>query len=137
MELQQHLPLAVLKPSCSNVSITKISGVLQQHLPLAVLKQNCFEMDGNHHHYQTIAIALTACGIETIKICQYIQSLYIAIALTACGIETYQFTSWIADNPYFLWTLQQHLPLAVLKLRRDRFVSSRLNHCNSTYRLRY
>ena len=59
----------------------------------------------------------------------------VATALTACGIETFFYRSF-----FWIWQyeLQQHLPLAVLKLRLlIKVLRTRLDSCNSTYRLRY
>ena len=62
-----------------------------------------------------IATVLTACGIET----HFEHGSYheihhqIATVLTACGIETPS-SCWLF--PYLYRTLQQYLPLAVLKL---------------------
>ena len=60
---------------------------------------------------------LTACGIETslrcINYCS--KSIKVATVLTACGIETF-----IGNYMRHTWiTLQQCLPLAVLKLMND------------------
>ena len=63
--------------------------------------------------YGDVATALTACGIETTLMPPSIFSTepLVATALTACGIETWRLT--IRKNREY--TLQQHLPLAVLK----------------------
>ena len=82
---------------------------LQQHLPLAVLKRI------NHDDFPPcykVATALTACGIETNTPLKTCSALKVATALTACGIETLD----IRMSPFIKSTLQQHLPLAVLKL---------------------
>ena len=58
----------------------------------------------------------------------------VATVLTACGIETdYELAE---GDGKFIITLQQYLPLAVLKLH---FINTAPNtvSCNSTYRLRY
>ena len=62
---------------------------LQQHLPLAVLKLNGFYAE--YPVTFRVATALTACGIETVIIKNYAALLElkpVATALTACGIET-------------------------------------------------
>ena len=61
--LQQHLPLAVLKPIDHRSSQTP-PRMLQQHLPLAVLKHNGLTAEAPAY---TVATALTACGIETLQ----------------------------------------------------------------------
>ena len=110
-ELQQHLPLAVLKLtltetflfpgniSCNSTyrlrywNLNYISYIyhfrsLQQHLPLAVLKLILPHIKTKQ--MPTVATALTACGIETALLWWYFLSvlLKVATALTACGIET-------------------------------------------------
>ena len=78
---------------------------------------------------------LTACGIETgWSSIGTFKKVYVATVLTACGIETS-----IASSEWCqIYTLQQCLPLAVLKHVRT-IVSKFLNvdSCNSAYRLRY
>ena len=84
---------------------------LQQHLPLAVLKRI------NHDDFPPcykVATALTACGIETNTPLKTCSALKVATALTACGIETIILSS----VRRYVTQLQQHLPLAVLKLIR-------------------
>ena len=90
-ELQQYLPLAVLKPGQPVTVETNSS--LQQYLPLAVLKQPPAEQT-NEHYYCHVATVLTACGIETL------------LMLFSFGIFGYRM-------------LQQYLPLAVLKLSKN------------------
>ena len=59
-ELQQYLPLAVLKRICdAYMTIT----MLQQYLPLAVLKLSLFSTSLDST--TLVATVLTACGIET------------------------------------------------------------------------
>ena len=66
-ELQQYLPLAVLKPENSFIDFSIFPFVkLQQYLPLVVLKHaittdQCFQVTW-------VATVLTACGIETRKV---------------------------------------------------------------------
>ena len=108
-KLQQHLPLAVLKPESQFYTIICFAFVLQQHLPLAVLKL----LNANNANHLFL--------------------LPVATALTACGIETYRRVYRM------LWdtiVLQQHLPLAVLKLISWDYYTPH-ESCNSTYRLRY
>ena len=87
LQLQQYLPLAVLKQSISHYSFVMRYVVLQQYLPLAVLKlqilkHSCFK-------FCCVATVLTACGIETvIESGRMIPRLTVATVLTACGIET-------------------------------------------------
>ena len=90
-QLQQHLPLAVLKPSALLEYFSFAQSTLQQHLPLAVLKLDDF---GTESGNTTVATALTACGIET---------------RNSGGVNTVKLK------------LQQHLPLAVLKLQQYGF----------------
>ena len=59
---------------------------------------------------------------------------YVATVLTACGIETYTPSGKL--TPYAA-LLQQYLPLAVLKLKKENSEAKGLTGCNSTYRLRY
>ena len=63
-QLQQYLPLAVLKLIRERVydAIT-INGMLQQYLPLAVLKPTTTTL--LFSLILTVATVLTACGIET------------------------------------------------------------------------
>ena len=64
-------------------------------------------------HITKVATALTACGIETFAFNCFPKKIFeVATALTACGIETAVNT--LATKVFNL--LQQHLPLAVLKL---------------------
>ena len=65
MELQQRLPLAVLKRFINNVRNDPAIR-LQQRLPLAVLKQTCMKQLVKKASFMVVATALTACGIETI-----------------------------------------------------------------------
>ena len=69
-----------------------------------------------HMYYWIVATALTACGIETHSITSHYlaRKLFVATALTACGIETAELYSLTMAK--INCTLQQHLPLAVLKL---------------------
>ena len=107
-----------------------------------------------------VATVLTACGIETNLVADFTQPLNIvATVLTACGIETDVLVSTkstiydtCCNSTYRLrywniWTersmrwekiaLQQHLPLAVLKLTVHNSRVIDVECCNSTYRLRY
>ena len=61
-----------------------------------------------------VATVLTACGIETIKSSFIVSTVFSSVAtvLTACGIETLVQPT----QSVHLQTLQQYLPLAVLKL---------------------
>ena len=108
---------------------------LQQYLPLAVLKR--IHRGQIWPRRQLVATVLTACGIETQEnsLGDWVWSPRVATVLTACGIETKQ-----NNVPYgVVYTLQQYLPLAVLKRicikRILKFQPS--GSCNSTYRLRY
>ena len=78
---------------------------------------------------------LTACGIET-WICPTcsVKDATVATVLTACGIET---VTWSSINRFVSQSLQQCLPLAVLKRNHCWFAFSDLFCCNSAYRLRY
>ena len=59
-----------------------------------------------------VATVLTACGIETINYIDSFHSCFeVATVLTACGIETIKYRRLL----FFSFTLQQYLPLAVLK----------------------
>ena len=58
-----------------------------------------------------VATVLTACGIETFNELNCSSYLSVATVLTACGIET----MLILNYRYISNTLQQCLPLAVLK----------------------
>ena len=59
---------------------------LQQYLPLAVLKPI---KDVKTKALKIVATVLTACGIETHKCHHLLQCLIVATVLTACGIETH------------------------------------------------
>ena len=87
--MQQHLPLAVLKPNeLKEIEPANTITVLQQHLPLAVLKLSQYA--------------------ETVK-----NQKGVATTPTARGIETRIYENTMGQQ---LSALQQHLPLAVLKL---------------------
>ena len=132
---------------------------MQQYLPLAVLKRNIFNCINDNVEY--VATVLTACGIETRRHLSSQDNIIaqVATVLTACGIET-AVTKVIL---FHVFTLQQYLPLAVLKhnggilflvgeyfsvatvltacgIETNRYLSMnvyRPPRCNSTYRLRY
>ena len=142
--------------------------MLQQYLPLAVLKQkadaermlNIVSCNStyrlrywNDPYEQTtmttikVATVLTACGIETnqLRINLFSSFFCVATVLTACGIETlkkdmglatklqgcnstYRLRYWNAANvaPFsfnHFMKLQQYLPLAVLKLGVNDFIT--------------
>ena len=157
--LQQHLPLAVLKPYIF-LGMKKAAVRLQQHLPLAVLKPVCCN-DSFKSDAVVVATALTACGIETknshVHISPHIppplqQHLPLAV-LKRSRFNVFTVT--------IFFELQQHLPLAVLKLsdnNSESMMSPRLQQhlplavlklearskglifkpsCNGAYRLRY
>ena len=133
--LQQHLPLAVLKPLAENtygsyatlVATTptargietaiillfhrpRYSLLLQQHLPLAVLKPISSGMS-TLRCFQSVATTPTARGIETLFIAVTLAVFHpVATTPTARGIETY-----LEVLAPLFERLQQHLPLAVLK----------------------
>ena len=71
-QLQQHLPLAVLKPFfSSSVKPSPVIALLQQHLPLAVLKPDII-CNLISNLLIKVATTPTACGIETrYSICRY------------------------------------------------------------------
>ena len=105
---------------------------LQQHLPLAVLKPN----NPTVYPIGTlVATALTACGIETRWYqLRQLTSYKVATALTACGIETFSFRHSFAENNELqqhlpLAVLKQRCYIFC----NDTI----LEGCNSTYRLRY
>ena len=60
---------------------------LQQYLPLAVLKH--YTLNSKRFIVTSVATVLTACGIETI-LCRHLRhsTPIVATVLTACGIET-------------------------------------------------
>ena len=64
---------------------------LQQHLPLAVLKRS-FNLIHFWILFFIVATAPTACGIETIHALygRVFRNPHVATAPTACGIETLQ-----------------------------------------------
>ena len=158
-QLQQCLPLAVLKPKRTLFSCWW-QNKLQQCLPLAVLKLGgttkffrCGLLYSCNSAYRlrywnviidirvsigikSVATVLTACGIETKHFPYGFSRQFdlVATVLTACGIETL----YILDVSLKDFLLQQCLPLAVLKRsntsRRERRV---VTSCNSAYRLRY
>ena len=131
---------------------------LQQCLPLAVLKQISYS------HYFTsfiVATVLTACGIETCR-CNLARSLRVSCNSAyrlrywnvGIGTDTFPSIAFSCNSAYRLrywnWkvlatfkedkirTLQQCLPLAVLKRRNDFTESDAvIIRCNSAYRLRY
>ena len=131
--MQQYLPLAVLKLATSRPSsfVASVATVLtacgietasriaddphllrtlQQYLPLAVLKPIRYSLVSLAF---VVATVLTACGIETSYQKENQLEKNVATVLTACGIETFyhaeHFTFCVFN------TLQQYLPLAVLK----------------------
>ena len=111
VELQQCLPLAVLKRvTDNNLFIVILIVLLQQCLPLAVLKQFLYEGKSLKD------IVLQQClPLAVLKPCiLFLDGLgywLVATVLTACGIETLP----LALNTPVSITLQQCLPLAVLK----------------------
>ena len=125
VQLQQYLPLAVLKLVMKKISVIRKNGViaLQQYLPLAVLKRiqplsfSYFLLESCNSTYrlrywnyiglapqgtlrQEVATVLTACGIETVpsKYAVSITALLVATVLTACGIETKNNSEISAQN---------------------------------------
>ena len=132
-ELQQHLPLAVLKQSKSlrwgKACLTSCNSTYRLRY------WNSIGVIGLVIKPIGVATALTACGIETIK----------PIGLNTsprwrCN-STYRLRYW---NPSggprqgkSLIKLQQHLPLAVLKPLSAPKSKTNTSCCNSTYRLRY
>ena len=75
-----------------------LNGKLQQHLPLAVLKPDAVV---KFHDIGCVATAPTACGIETreiMPITWYGITNLVATAPTACGIETPYFFLSSANN---------------------------------------
>ena len=111
--LQQHLPLAVLKRSKEYRTAYWAWKELQQHLPLAVLKRT--RMTDYCPLWLQVATALTACGIETLQLNhdEFHQSSW------SCN-STYRLRYWnhlaMTSKQSISCKLQQHLPLAVLKL---------------------
>ena len=118
--LQQCLPLAVLKQRYTP-NIWSISPTLQQCLPLAVLKLTLKQVV-KANMYLSVATVLTACGIETMLVrVSPPFTICVATVLTACGIETQRNNT----IPLGVHSLQQCLPLAVLKPFRMRLTSNR------------
>ena len=158
IQLQQCLPLAVLKPKRTLFSCWW-QNKLQQCLPLAVLKLGgttkffrCGLLYSCNSAYRlrywnviidirvsigikSVATVLTACGIETKHFPYGFSRQFdlVATVLTACGIETL----YILDVSLKDFLLQQCLPLAVLKLECIRIDLLIQTCCNSAYRLRY
>ena len=92
LELQQHLPLAVLKHLYMFIANRASIVRLQQHLPLAVLKLIYFIF---FLFRIFVATAPTACGIETLGLLAlFVPFLLVATAPTACGIETSRAASY-------------------------------------------
>ena len=86
------------------------SAELQQYLPLAVLKRT--ERSMRWEKIAAVATVLTACGIETCLMFVTCSKEAVATVLTACGIET---SVTFCCRMGSLLALQQYLPLAVLK----------------------
>ena len=106
---------------------------MQQCLPLAVLKLT-IDSFSPRKVLPSVATVLTACGIETIRKARYKYRFYeVATVLTACGIET----GPLEQDEKLFWSLQQCLPLAVLKLEVEDEHLKDITGCNSAYRLRY
>ena len=109
--------------------------MLQQHLPLAVLKPQKY-LQNELIHLRQVATAPTACGIETagITIRHTKVSFLVATAPTACGIETNIFERH--DNHA---SLVATAPTACGIETSEVVKQTRVVHasCNSTYRLRY
>ena len=109
IQLQQYLPLAVLKPILHffhNFTIFDIA--LQQYLPLAVLKLKLLA-------HQFIYIALQQyLPLAVLKQYHIYRNVFIHVAtvLTVYGIETLCIMFANAKDSF---SLQQYLPLAVLK----------------------
>ena len=107
LPLQQYLPLAVLK---LHAVVQSLKFKLQQYLPLAVLKlslgfvQPCDVFLGCNSTYRLRYWNSMFFNCSLLN-------FFVATVLTACGIET------VNPNTIFwrVLTLQQYLPLAVLK----------------------
>ena len=111
--LQQRLPLAVLK-LITKQYLSRSINKLQQRLPLAVLKQD-FGTECSQSH-KGLSLLQQRLPLAVLKLYQRRRDKMIqqtvATALTACGIETLS-----KKNEALLIhnQLQQRLPLAVLK----------------------
>ena len=110
-QLQQHLPLAVLKRYFVCIGALHSVCQLQQYLPFTVLKHHLGCGFSKPNKIKEVATALTVYGIETFYLrSNIVWTIWsVATALTVYGIET-----------------------LTLLLQRGTLV-----RCNSTYRLRY
>ena len=156
-ELQQYLPLAVLKPTTVATAITffivatvpTACGIetlyLQQvkNLTLVATVPTACGIETIHQNVQrsncfqnTVATVPTACGIETgltferIVILFFLLQQYLPLAVLKPSQPTKRATECGR-------ALQQYLPLAVLKHSIQAYRLRRIECCNSTYRLRY
>ena len=87
-ELQQYLPLAVLKPFANSFIYSSFGIVVATVLTACGIETAV--LDTINEQMDSVATVLTACGIETNKNCINLTMILVATVLTACGIETYQ-----------------------------------------------
>ena len=111
--LQQCLPLAVLKLRLRYGLYSPILELVATVLTACGIETSSFSTLSSV--LMMVATVLTACGIETIQngFCYKAISVHVATVLTACGIETLPSLTITDVAP--IATLQQCLPLAVLK----------------------
>ena len=83
--------------------------------------------------FQNVATTPTACGIETRYYCTFwnvTHQLQQHLPLAVLKLSA-------TASAFLVTSLQQHLPLAVLKRARTKIASIHTRRCNNTYRLRY
>ena len=135
IKLQQYLPLAVLKPAKALLQVTKF--MLQQYLPLAVLKRVLATLSANTsslQQYLPLAVLKHICYMFKRSISCGCNSTY-RLRYWNTGVTTlHRFRFYKRCNSTYrlrYWnkhvsisfikccsSLQQYLPLAVLKLKR-------------------
>ena len=85
----------------------------------------------------SVATVLTACGIETINGNKEELSTFIITLQQCLPLAVLKPSNRILYAPFLLNMLQQCLPLAVLKQKERDAAVAGYNGCNSAYRLRY
>ena len=138
LELQQCLPLAVLKPFISKrLKRTFIQACCNSAYRLRYWNYPHLMIRRFWHWHtvlqQCLPLAVLKLGIMAIQ--SLAKSIPVATVPTACGIETLKIPPYSQKECYLL---QQCLPLAVLKrVWPWLLLSFRKLGCNSAYRLRY
>ena len=122
MMLQQYLPLAVLKHIALCKLIPHPFQWLQQYLPLAVLKLYNFRI--------SIYFSVRCNSTYRLRYWNCLVKIHSEEALNGCN-STYRLRYWnekpVTDSEALPQSLQQYLPLAVLKLKLKNWLSKKLS----------